>query len=486
MKKFKILASVMLVMMMVLSMMVPAMAGTITIDNTVAGETYSAYKIFDVTTIKNSEGNNTGYAYTIESDSAWYNIVADYAKDHPTELTLTETADSNDNTYIVNMPVEGVILELNAATFAAYLIQNLGEIAADADADADSEETVINVDKAGYYLVDSTFGALCVLNTAADDVEVVEKNAKPSLAKTVKEDSTGTYGASASADIGQTVEFKLTVNVGTEVIASLGTGNDENFVITDILPAGMTYVADSVTISDWTVETDYTVGYENDVLTITLMTNKLKTLASATDIVIDYKATLDSDAVVESTGNINTATLTYSKFTTEKVSATVYTYEFDVIKVDGSENSLAGAKFELYDASTAGNKIPLVKVSEGEYRRATPGEAAAEGFVSAVIEAGTARVYGLDDLDDTTNYYLEEIEAPAGYNALKERVKVTAVKNSDDSNGQNDPQKVVNNTGTELPSTGGIGTTIFYCAGAILAVGAFVLLITKKRMSREM
>lgn len=483
MKKFKILASVMLVMMMVLSMMVPAMAGTITISNTVKDETYSAYKIFDVTTVKDDEGNNTGYAYTIEGDSVWYSVVSTYAASNSTELVLTPTADSTDNTYIVNMSGEE---ELDAAKFAAYLIENIGTISADAAATATGEKTTITVADAGYYLVDSTFGALCVLNTAADDVEVVEKNAKPSLAKTVKEDSTGTYGASASADIGQTVEFKLTVNVGTEVIASLGTGNDENFVITDTLPAGMTYVADSVTISDWTVETDYTVGYENDVLTITLMTNKLKTLASATDIVIDYKATLDSDAVVESTGNINTATLTYSKFTTEKVSATVYTYEFDVIKVDGSENSLAGAKFELYDASTAGNKIPLVKVSEGEYRRATPGEAAAEGFVSAVIEAGTARVYGLDDLDDTTNYYLEEIEAPAGYNALKERVKVTAVKNSDDSNGQNDPQKVVNNTGTELPSTGGIGTTIFYCAGAILAVGAFVLLITKKRMSREM
>lgn len=488
MKNIKRFASVVMVIMMMLSMMIPAMAGTITVSNTVVGETYSAYKIFDVTySGTGTTSDYANYSYTIEGDSDWYDVVVAYATANPTELTLTATADSTDNTYIVNMPVDGQTLKLDAVKFAAYLMANKGDITTNEYTEATSATTTITVAKAGYYLVDSTFGALCILNTADDSVEVTEKNAKPTLVKTVKEDSTEKYGESASADIGQIVDFKLTVNVGTEVVASLGTGNDEDFVITDTLPAGMTYVADSATIDGWTVGTDYTVAYENDVLTITLVTAKLATLASDTGFDILYEATLDSDAVVESTGNINTATLTYRKYTTVPVSATVYTYAFDVVKTDASGNALTGAKFELYNAQTGGRKIDLVyDAANGVYRKATPAEIAVDGFVSAVIEAGTARITGLDDLDnDGTEYWLEEIEAPTGYNALKERVQVTVVSGKGEQLGQNDPKIIENSTGTELPSTGGIGTTIFYCAGAILAVGAFVLLITKKRMSKE-
>ncbi|MBQ5812946.1 MAG: LPXTG cell wall anchor domain-containing protein, partial [Clostridia bacterium] len=90
------------------------------------------------------------------------------------------------------------------------------------------------------------------------------------------------------------------------------------------------------------------------------------------------------------------------------------------------------------------------------------------------IEAGEVMIKGLD----TDTYYLEEIEAPAGYNMLTARVAVTPDVEAVEA-------VVVNSIGTELPSTGGIGTTIFYALGAVMVIGAGVLLVAKKRMSVE-
>ena len=162
---------------------------------------------------------------------------------------------------------------------------------------------------------------------------------------------------------------------------------------------------------------------------------------------------------------------------------------FDIIKTDSSMKVLNGAKFELYDAQTAGNKIDLVKVSDGVYRVATATEKNAEGFTSAVIEAGKATVKGLDA---NTTYWLEETEAPAGYNKLAGRVEVkiensnlTTNMTGDTWATDNGGVQITNKTGTELPSTGGMGTTLFYTLGSILVLGAGILLVTKKRMSEK-
>ena len=145
-----------------------------------------------------------------------------------------------------------------------------------------------------------------------------------------------------------------------------------------------------------------------------------------------------------------------------------------------------GAEFKLYDAKTEGNEIALIDEGNGVYRVATAAEKAAEGFVSATIKAGKVTIKGLD----SGTYYLEETKAPAGYNVLAERVEVkidhanlTATVEGDTyvSGGV----QVINKTGAELPSTGGIGTTIFYVVGGLLVVAAGVLLVTRKRMSKS-
>lgn len=192
-------------------------------------------------------------------------------------------------------------------------------------------------------------------------------------------------------------------------------------------------------------------------------------------------------AVIYPGPNTNETKLVYgegSETTWDKTET--FTYQFDLVKTKTDKTVLDGAEFKLYDAKTGGNEIALIDESNGVYRVATAAEKAAEGFVSATIKAGKVTIKGLD----SGTYYLEETKAPAGYNVLAERVEVkidhanlTATVEGDTyvSGGV----QVINQTGAELPSTGGIGTTIFYVVGGLLVVAAGVLLVTRKRMSKS-
>ena len=137
--------------------------------------------------------------------------------------------------------------------------------------------------------------------------------------------------------------------------------------------------------------------------------------------------------------------------------------------------NLTGAEFSLWTAATGGDKVPLIKVSNGVYRVAKPSEAEADGFTSAVIEAGNPQINGLDD----KTYYVQEDKAPAGYNKLAARIAITP-----DSTAVVE-HFVENNQGSELPSTGGIGTTIFYVAGIVLVLGAAAIIIARRKAEQE-
>ncbi|MCI7020608.1 MAG: prealbumin-like fold domain-containing protein, partial [Clostridiales bacterium] len=173
-------------------------------------------------------------------------------------------------------------------------------------------------------------------------------------------------------------------------------------------------------------------------------------------------------------GEKNDAKLTWGDASNTEWSETVTkTYQFEILKyaaTDTNKNPLAGATFQLKDAS--GNVVKLVKVSDTEYRVANGSETGAvESFTT--VASGKIVIKGVD-LD---KYTLVETAAPAGYNTLKDPVEVTVLATNALT------VEVPNASGTELPSTGGMGTTIFYVLGSVLVLGAVVLLVTKKRMS---
>ena len=459
--------------------------GSITIPNPVDGQTYKAYLMFE---LESYDPDTGAYSYKITED--WREFVTTGAgKDY-------FSVDSQD--YVTLK--DGVTVDNNSAAAAA-----IAKAAVDYAATKSLSPAATLPEKGsytatgltlGYYVVDSSLGALCGLTTTKPDATIYEKNEVPTPDKTVKEDSTGNYGDSNTAQIGDTVEFKTVIH------AKKGA---QNYKLHDQMEAGLDLNRDSIVVkvgeTSLTKDTDYTVAFDvpckdaqnEDAVCdfeITFSNDYLATITADTDIVVTYTAVLNDEAEIADETNDNDTVLDYGdQSRTEWDETTTKTFMFDIIKTDSNLKVLNGAKFELYDAQTAGNKIALVKVSDGIYRIATAAEKSAEGFTSAVIEAGRATVKGLDA---DTSYWLEETEAPAGYNKLAGRVEVkmensnltTTMTGDTWANGDGGVQ-ITNNSGTELPSTGGMGTTIFYVLGSVLVLGAVVLLVTKKRMSNN-
>ena len=180
---------------------------------------------------------------------------------------------------------------------------------------------------------------------------------------------------------------------------------------------------------------------------------------------------INDSAVVDSdTANSNTATLKYSQQT---ATDTVYvaTYDFLLKKTDGIKY-LPGSGFKLYDASTEGNQICVAK-DTGSDSYYVDQSATKDPAVQILVDSENGiNVRGLAP----GKYYLEETKTPDGYNTLTERKEVEIKTQTSALE-----VIVVNNAGTELPSTGGRGTTLLYAIGAALVIGAAVLLIARRR-----
>ena len=316
-----------------------------------------------------------------------------------------------------------------------------------------------------------------------------EKNGAPTNVKTVQEDSTGNYGEKNDADIGQTVNYKSTIT------AQAGA---ENYVFHDKMSAGLTFKeVTGIILNGTTVDpSKYTVVTEGltDDCTFEVRFAQVfcDTLKADDEIVISYSATVNKNAVVAGDGNSNTSKLEYGekgKTTTTPPSTTkTYTWDVDVFKYtkDGeTEKALADAKFTLSKNDNGSSPIALVSEGNNVYRVATADDT---NTVTEITTDATGR-FTIQGLDSDT-YYLTETAAPAGYNKLADPITIVIGENgvvnatADAPQGVNEV-KVLNNSGSELPSTGGMGTTIFYILGAILVVGAGVLLVVRRRMNSE-
>lgn len=471
MKHLKKLTSLLVAMLMVLGMASTAFAidgGSITIDNAVEGQTYSIYEILSL------ESYNAGSnAYTYKATTDWNAFI---------------NSNGIKETY-VNVDGQGYVTWVEGADAAAFAKAALAYAKAN---NIQPSATPIMADSAtvkfeglnlGYYLVDSSLGALCSLDTTNPNATIKEKNAQPTIDKTVEEDSTGNYGDTNDADIGQTVNFKTTVH------AKPGAWN---YVVHDEMSAGLTF--GSVTkINDGTrdlvADTDYNVETTNldagCTFHVVFTESYLNSITANTDIVIEYTATLNENAVIAGNGNPNETWLDYGDNShTEHDTTITYTWKLPIFKYTGTEKTpLAGAEFVLY--KTESNKTLYAQVdTNNKLTGWTENKEDATTLISD--EDGYINVEGLD----ADTYYLEETKAPDGYNKLAAPVTVV-IDNSGKINATTDHTdgvaqvEVENKSGTELPSTGGMGTKVFYVLGAVLMLGAGVLLITKRRMSKR-
>ncbi len=423
---------------------------------------------------------------------------------------------------------------------------------------ADKNATVNLED--GYYLFVDTQTAPdgvdaynpALLQVTGQTITIKQKYSVPEVEKKVSDTEDGGLGDAVDAGIGDSVYFTLT---GT-LPMNLEDYDSYKYIFHDTLSDGLQYNGDvkvylaakgtdgepdlagktEIAESGYTVATGDAAA-EGDTLTVTFA--DLKGVGGVTAdsiIIVEYSATLTEAAVIGKPGNTNTVKLEYSnnpntsddpsKDTGETPGDTVYvfTYELDGTKVDGQtpDKTLKDAQFVLYRGKdgadpTYADGIPTnveyALVAGGKLEGWTESRETAmgtDGNGKGILVSDVDGLFGVSGLDAGT-YYLEEVKAPAGYNLLKDPVKLTidaeisggdAETNQPPTIGKLDlitegkdgsittegnkdngtvSLEVQNNMGALLPSTGGMGTTLFYIAGAALVLAAGVLFMMKRR-----
>lgn len=433
--------------------------GSITINKAVVDETYSIYRILDLETY--DKGANH-YIYRANA-----NFEAFITSTEGQKYLVAQNSNGTGATYYV-WKTSADVVEFSKAALAWAKANNVTPV--------DSKKatsTTVKFDNLplGYYLVDTTTGSLLNLTTTSPNAVINEKNTvEPKVDKDVKEDSTGVYGKTNDATIGDKVEFKATITTGAGYT---------KYVLRDTMSAGLTFNANSVKVKvgDTTVDaSNYTVTPNKDGYTfvVEFKDTYIVTLPKNTKIEVYYTATLNENAVVEGNGNPNELDLAYGENnTTDKVKTTTYTYKFNIIKKDGeTKTKLEGATFKLFDKN---NNIIYVELIENNVYRVTTEEN------DVLINAGEATIEGLD----ADTYYLEEVTAPTGYNKLTSKVEVIISKVGSNNTFSRFTAEVLNYTGSKLPETGGMGTTLFLTFGSILVIGFGLLLVTKLRVYKE-
>ena len=387
----------------------------------------------------------------------------------------------------------------------------------------------INIPKSGYYLiVDTTYfnpgdyyhayNSFFLLNVPQVPyvVPINRKVVKPTVEKEVYDNQDGAnevgFGSSADHAINEEFQFKLTATLPASPDRAYDYYDEYMVTFCDTLSAGITFDRwDTVVINNGgadipiPAENYYSDASNQD---LTLSIEDVKTCApglnlnNGATITVTYTAHLNEKAYVNTAGgasnteNKNSVYLIYSNNPrssaffdrTPESAVCVYTYQLNNTKYHDEANSgneLEGAGFSLYSDEACTQEVKLYKEGAFYYPiKNAKGKTAVEMKSAA---DGTFNVKGLD----AGTYYLKETTPPAGYSACdKTRIVISAthteynVNLSGESNLNN---KIINIKagGITLPSTGGIGTTIFYVVGGGLMVAAIVLLVTKKRMENK-
>lgn len=489
MKYMKKLITLLAALTLALAMAVPAFAasstGTITIDNAVTGTTYKAYRIFD---LESYDTDKNAYSYKL--NSAWNGFPA-YSTTIDGNLVSASTFFSVNSAGYIEWNDAKKDAGADFAKLAkAFVVEK--NIAWDKTETATDAKVTFTDLTLGYYLVDTSLGSLCSLDTTAPSVTIKEKNSDTTIEKKIV--ITGDEKVdSNSAGIGDTVNFSITITVKD--------GAPKGYVLHDKL-SGLTFDPNSLEVkvgtTTLTANTDYTLETnpaDGDSFDVKFTDGKLKTNDV---VVVTYSATVAADATIAGAGNKNTAKLVYNGKDSTKEETTTYVWKLNVHKYalnsTNDEVALSGAKFVLYRMDSGVKKYAKLTGDKIDDWVTDKGDAT----TLETDGAGNILIEGLN----VGTYYLEETEAPAGYNKLTEPIEVEITATTSVTSGSETVQyknssetsytpatdatvKVLNKAGTQLPSTGGIGTTLFYVIGGGLMAVAAVLLVTKKRMNNK-
>lgn len=553
MKKVRNLFAMFIAMIMALVLSVPVFAAesnyTITINNSTKDHTYEAYQVF-AGDLSDGVLSNITWGDGVSGDT----LLTALKGDKTIGSTFTGCENGADVAAKLTSDNGFAYDSDKMKTFADIVGQNLTMTTSgtcdDGMASGDSYTYKISGVAAGYYLIqdkDPAEGSSIDAYTryilkVVENTTVTPKSDVPSVEKKVQEDDKynrdGGYGKGyndvADWNIGDSVPFKL---IGT-LPSTLADYDSYKYVFHDTLSNGLTYNKDAkVYVVNGKTRTEVTDQFDinSSGTSLTISCGDITKLTgvsvtASSKIVVEYTATLNTNAVIGLDGNPNEVYLEFSNNpnkggegdtgTTPPDKVIVFTYELDTTKVGGSNDTdkpkLKDAQFVLLNK--AEDKVAKVNAETNRFESwiDLPEDTSYEDWTKynetnhVILTSdndGQFKVIGLDD----GTYQLREIKAPDGYNLPNGDFAIiitattangqewTSGKASDaltklevTANGQPGTGNInsgiagvtiENNKGATLPVTGGIGTTIFYIIGGILVVGAGVLLITRKRMS---
>lgn len=470
--------SVLLAIVMLFALCVTAYAennnGSITIDNAVNGEEYNAYKIFDLT----YDNDNVTYTYTASGSSdAFLTALSDAASPF-NAVRIGTTA------YVYSITMKTGVADNAVINWLKDHITNVSESNKLAKQTGANNKVKWENVAYGYYYVTSSLGSAVTVDSAKKDVTIEDKNSPVTVTKEQSATNGSAYAdTDLSVSIGDTVYY--------EVIVTDGKSTDKAITLTDTMSDGLTnnkdYALYKNTVADenkLSVGTGYTLDEESDHgFKITVLADYVTTLNENDKIILRYSAKVNDKAVTkaETGDNRNTVTLKYSNQTiTDSVDVT--TCKIQIVKYNAKDKTfLDGAKFRIYDAATGGNEIKVVADGNNNYRVDT-----SAGASGVDIIAGKPFIKGLAE----GKYYLQEIEAPKGFNPLTSRQEfvvngdnlATVTETAYTSGGVG----VANSAGSSLPTTGGMGTTLLFIIGSFAVLTTGVFLVANKRMKKEM
>ena len=490
MKKFKKILALLLAAAMIMTLDMAAFAagtGTITITpptgvDTDATNTYKIYKVFD------ADGNGTNISYKLVSGKT--TAPAGFTVDKAGNVTYSGAATGSELT------------EADIAAIAAYVSES--DLVATVTSTGTAAATASNLPNGFYYITTST-GTVVTIDSTNPDASVNDKNIIPELDKKAKQAQDPSYmeldanGKNAVAQVGKVIPFEATITVRKGA---------KGYIFHDVMDSGLEYQSDlKIKVDDVEIQNDTTkvstTPAAGDTITATFVDSSLKTIENKT-IVITYSAKVTSAALQKDPAK-NTATLNYGEnngYTTDEEIVKVYNAKLSVNKKDGEGKPLAGAGFVIATEVTADNAdsddSSQAAVQEGEgSQEGESQESEASYKYYKLVNGAVTWVDSIDQADVHTSgtdgtvpaftglgpasYVLIEKVVPSGYNKAADQ---TFPISGADYTAANLEQtaNVTNQAGSVLPSTGGIGTTIFYIVGGILVIGAGIVLITRRRM----
>lgn len=484
MKLIKKIAAIMFAFMMVFSLSTNAKAnsgsqatngqtGTITIKNAKKDETYNVYKVLTLDSYDKTEGL---YSY-LPANDAWENY---FEHEGNTYMHL------NDDGF-----VETDYTDNDAQVLAQQLIKKAKEIA---QTSPEIERTVkasqngdldIKGLSLGYYVIDTTVGTLCALTTTDSNATIEQKHEEPTVSKAI-DVSTSSDTTHETVKIGDSIHYTITIDVKPGAT---------KYELHDKLYTGLKYYENPKT-NKFNVDVsidggvngrendDYTFKFDNDeknAFTITFKDDYIQKALNK-QINVKYFVSVTKDAPMD-TAIKNDAYLKYGAAQeTTHSSTSVFTYQIPVHKYTGegkNEKPLPNAIFNLYKDSKADGNLLGFDAKSGDDYTYNP-----NGTVTDLVSGdnGNININGLS----AGTYILEETKAPDGYNKLKDSITIVVTK---DGNAKQITKNgvlvnkidVQNKSGSLLPSTGGMGTTLIYLVGGVLVLGSGFVLANKKR-----